>query len=99
MATTTIPTLPVERFAPARIVLEQTTHHNLSADRLSASNATDSTPDTIGIWANHYCGGISHNVSMLLSPAMLVHMANVLLSDSERAAIHHAPALAGATTE
>ena len=93
-----IPVLPVERFA-ARIEIECDTSHSLLVERVPSTHDGGDCPDCIGIWANHYHAGMSHNVSFLFSPALLVHIANTLLTDNERAQIHHAPALAGSATE
>jgi hypothetical protein len=69
--------------------------HAITAQRGARDRFLD-RPDTIILSVDG--GGHSGSFSTYLTPAMVVHMANAMLTDEERAAIL-APALAGAGTE
>ena len=84
------PDLPIEHPAVKRRV----TLDNYAVDAHRAPERDTSKPDTIYItFCNH--GG---TVTIYITPSALVHMANELLTDNERAAIL-APSIAGAGTE
>lgn len=81
-----IPVLPVERHT-ARVELEEGLYHRLYVNRGTAANADRGNPDSIQILSSHFHPEMSTDVSILIHPAMLVHMANELLTDNERAQI------------
>lgn len=90
MHTANLPTLPAAHFAPEDICLSAAPF--LHAHR---SPAVAEETDTIFLITS----GRLAAVSMHLTPAIVVALANELLTDAERAAITFTPALAGGHTE
>lgn len=79
------PALPIERFNPGVVALSAMYGPSLEAQR-NPSQYGD-LPDSL-IISTHSSQG---SFSTYLTPAMLVHIANTLLTDTERAAIQQHP--------
>jgi hypothetical protein len=87
------PDLPPERFdALAFLTSIYRTGDAIEARRWRFGSAAS---DSIQLTARSGCV----DVRLTLTPAMIAHLANTVLTDNERAAINFAPALAGGNSE